>query len=332
MKRTILFSVIIIVLLFSAVYAHFILTVHPVMGNTIYRSAQLSERRLQKNIKKYKFKSIINLRGKDKEEKWYQRESKIAKKNNISLYDVRLSAYKLPISSELDTLIDTLKTAKKPLLLHCQAGSDRSGLASALALSIQKDAPLHELKNQFSWKYFINPFRSQSCGKLFFSYYERYLDQTGIDHSRNHLLHWIENKYIDYKGNIEFVIERADSNRFDHSQSEDRRSVFIQQGTEKVLLKGWAFDYRRKQPINYLGVSIEDTLRSLAHFTTDRQDVANHYRLEKKDFKDFKFGWVADMPIRDLRKGCYKISLYVGENEKEFRFIEDAGYDLCIKR
>ena len=50
---------------------------HVVIEERIYRSAQLSENRLQKIIAKKKLKTIINLRGKNEEKKWYAIEKKI---------------------------------------------------------------------------------------------------------------------------------------------------------------------------------------------------------------------------------------------------------------
>jgi protein tyrosine phosphatase (PTP) superfamily phosphohydrolase (DUF442 family) len=332
MKKTIIYSIAIIILLSSAIYAYFVFTVHPVIQNTIYRSAQLSGNNLQKNINKYQFKSIINLRGKDIKESWYQTENDIAKNNNIKLYNVRLSAYKFPVCSEVDSLVKILQTAKKPILLHCQAGADRSGMASALALSIEQDASLQDIKTHFSWKYFVNPFRDQTSGKLFFSSYEQFLLKSGINHNRSNLLFWIKNNYIDYKGNIEFVIEYANKERFNSSRKEDRRLAVIQKkGFDNISLNGWAFDYRNKMPIKYLRVSIDNTTHSLAEFTFNRPDVARYYNLEKHEFDDYKFGWKTEINIKRLNKGCYKVLLQVGDDSKSARLIKDTGYDLCIK-
>jgi len=328
MKKKTIYSTVILILFSSAAYVYFNFTVHPVIQNTVYRSAQLSGNNLQKNINKYQFKSIINLRGKRREE-WYQTESKISKKNNVELYNVRLSAIQFPTSTEVDSLVHILQTAKKPFLLHCRGGADRTGMASALVLSIEKDASLQEMKNQFSWKYFV--FRSLSTGKLFFSSYEQFLHKSGLSHNRANLLSWIKDEYVDHKGNIEFVIEYADQERFDHSRYEDKRSVTIQRGTDNILLRGWAFDYRQKLPIKYFTVSVDDNTHTVAKFTRERPDVANYYQLEKKDFEDFKFGWLADIDIKHLKKGCYTISLQVGDNSKTVRFVKDTGYDLCIE-
>jgi len=322
----------VIILAAVAIYTSFIFTIHSVIPDVIYRSAQLSGDCLQKNIDRYHFKSIINLRGEDKKEEWYQTESKIARENNVTLYNIRLSAYKYPVASQVDDLVKVLQTAKKPVLIHCQAGADRSGMASALALSVLKNAPLKEMKEQYSWKYFVNPFRSNTCGKLFFSAYEQFLHKTGRPHRRSTLLSWIQNKYVDYKGNIEFVIECANQERFRTSKSdEDRHSVTIQSGSDEISLAGWAFDYRKKSPVSYFGISIDSKHYTSAKFSIDRPDVAEVYQLKKTDFDNYRFGWTATINTKGLSKGCYPISLQVKNGDKSFHQIDDTAYDLCIE-
>lgn len=331
MKKFLILTVVIIALVSSAGYAYFILTVHPVIKNRIYRSAQLSDNNLDRNFKKIHFKSIINLRGKDEKEDWYQKESAITKKNNAELYNVRLSAYEFPISTEIDKLVHIFQTADGPILLHCQAGVDRSGLASALALSIFKDADLPEMEEQISWKYFVNPFRKNSTGKLFFSAYESYLQKKGIPHNRKNLLFWIDHTYIDYKGNIEFSIDLIGKKRFNKSKNRDRRSATVQKGMGNAQLVGWAFDRRRKQPVKQLGLSMDGATYVSARFVSERPDVAAYYQLEEKDFDNFKFGFIADIDTSHLSSGCHPISLRVGEIGDSDRIIKDSRFDLCIK-
>ena len=62
-----------------------------------------------------------------------------------------------PTRSELLTLIDFFDHCQYPLLIHCKAGADRTGLASALYLMMQKDVPpqeairsLHDLPRPYS--------------------------------------------------------------------------------------------------------------------------------------------------------------------------------------
>ena len=99
----------------------------------IYRSAQLTPWKLKKIIKKYGIKTIINLRGNNKNY-LYKREKEICEELGVEYYTVSLlsrSPHKIR-KEELKKLIDLLKNAKKPLLFHCKAGADRTGFAAVL--------------------------------------------------------------------------------------------------------------------------------------------------------------------------------------------------------
>lgn len=168
MKRKVFLPLVVLslfLLLFYLVYRS--PRVQSVVEGRIYRSPKLSANFLEKTIKEKGIKTIINLRGENKESKWYIEQSEICKKNNIKLYDCRLHAADLPKYPILMKILDILYTSERPLLIQCAAGVDRTGFASALALAIEKDVPLFELKRQFSLRYGSVPF-IRTIGPLFF--------------------------------------------------------------------------------------------------------------------------------------------------------------------
>ena len=99
----------------------------------LYRSAQLYSFNLPYYIEKYHFKSIINLRG-SSTKSWYKDEIAISKEHNITHYDFGFSDRKEQSIVNMDKLIQLMQDVKKPLLIHCKAGADRTSLASALYL------------------------------------------------------------------------------------------------------------------------------------------------------------------------------------------------------
>ena len=120
----------------------------------IYRSAQLTPWRLKKIIKKYNIKTIINLRGNNKNY-MYQKEKEICKKMGVDYFTVSLSS-RNPSKikkEELKKLIYILKNAKKPLLFHCKAGADRTGFTAVLWHIINKKDKNWAIKKELKLKY-----------------------------------------------------------------------------------------------------------------------------------------------------------------------------------
>ncbi len=105
---------------------------HPITVGEAYRSAQMDGDRLKDYINNYNIKSILNLRGRAAEEKWYAEEMKVSAEYKVKHYDLFLSAYSQPTPEETRNLLALFKAAPRPILIHCQAGADRSGLVAAM--------------------------------------------------------------------------------------------------------------------------------------------------------------------------------------------------------
>ena len=301
---------------------------HEVIEERIYRSAQLSEKELKRIIAKKKLKTIINLRGKNEGKKYHAMEKKIAEDNGIQYYNFRFVAHSLPNCIQLDALIEALKTAHRPLLLHCRGGADRTGLASALALAIEKNSPLSKLKQQFSLIYGVIPFTG-STGHLLFSQYENWLNKNGSSYDRDTLLYWIKNFYVDNKGNTEFVIDVASGIEFNAKREGKKRIVTLQPMPKTISIHGWAFDRRRNTHIADLSVIIPNYVSKNADLGIIRPDVAEVFDLKREAFPDFKVGWVAVFDSNALPAGCHDIFLKIRIKGGEPRRVA-TDCKLCI--
>ena len=124
------------------------------INEDVYRSAQLTPWKLKKLIKKYNIKTIINLRGNHKNY-MYKKEKEICKKMGVIYIPFQISSRHLPKDYEIEALIDIFKNAKKPLLFHCKAGADRTGMVSTLYHIIngvnKKEAIKRELKLRYGY-------------------------------------------------------------------------------------------------------------------------------------------------------------------------------------
>ncbi len=123
---------------------------HAVTRNEAYRSAQLDKNELKYYIRRYHIKSIINLRAKRVNENWYKTEIEASKTYNVTHYDIPLSAEHEPDVQEINQLIHIFRTAKRPVLMHCKAGADRSGLAAAIWKVIVDKEPKSKAEDELS--------------------------------------------------------------------------------------------------------------------------------------------------------------------------------------
>ncbi|MEK1895839.1 MAG: dual specificity protein phosphatase family protein [Rhizobium sp.] len=107
---------------------------HTVVAGEVYRSSQPSPQAIADLAQRYGIKTIINLRGPSNSPVWHA-EVEQAKTLGIEHIDFPMSAYKELSPARAEELIQVMKDAPKPLLIHCLSGSDRTGLASALYLA-----------------------------------------------------------------------------------------------------------------------------------------------------------------------------------------------------
>ncbi|WP_448953027.1 dual specificity protein phosphatase family protein [Labrys neptuniae] len=106
-----------------------------VVRGEVYRSAQLGSAAMSFNVQRYGIKAIINLRGANPGEDWYDREVADARALGVRHIDFRMSAKRELSREEAKQLVTLMAQAPKPLLIHCASGADRTGLAAALYLA-----------------------------------------------------------------------------------------------------------------------------------------------------------------------------------------------------
>lgn len=125
----------------------------PVVVGEVYRSAQPNRASLANYVKQYGIKSIINLRGESTGTPWYDEEVETARKLGVVYYDFGMSAGTILPQDKAEKLISLMAKAEKPLLIHCKAGADRSGLASALYLAAIAKTDERAAEGQISLRY-----------------------------------------------------------------------------------------------------------------------------------------------------------------------------------
>ncbi|MDE1995619.1 MAG: dual specificity protein phosphatase family protein [Rhizobiaceae bacterium] len=136
-------------------YAHMFWTTnfHQVIPGEVYRSSQPSAATIAELQKQYGIKTIINLRGDNSGRGWYDSEVAQAKELDITHIDFKMSSSRELTQQQAAQLVEIMRDAPKPLLIHCQAGADRTGLASALYLAAIAKTGEAEAESQMSIVY-----------------------------------------------------------------------------------------------------------------------------------------------------------------------------------
>lgn len=124
-----------------------------VLADQVYRSAQPSSAQLYKYAANYHIRSVLNLRGDSPGAAWYDDEIRASDNLGIHHYDFGMSASQSLTQSEAEALIALMSKAEKPLLIHCNWGADRTGLASALYLAAIAKSGEDKAESQISLQY-----------------------------------------------------------------------------------------------------------------------------------------------------------------------------------
>jgi protein tyrosine phosphatase (PTP) superfamily phosphohydrolase (DUF442 family) len=134
--------------------------------NEFYRAAQLRIDEWREVNEAYPIASVINLRGSNNDTRWYATELAFTRDKGIVHYNLALSANKQPDLQKMEKLVNMMKQAPKPLLVHCQQGADRTGLASALYQYAIEGETADEAKSQLSFWYGHFPWLTSRTGAM----------------------------------------------------------------------------------------------------------------------------------------------------------------------
>jgi len=117
-----------------------------------YRSGQLNKYNLPLYIKKYEIKTIINLRG-ESTRQWYEEETNIAKSFGVQHINIDMNSGDFYDYNTTSHILNIMKNAKKPILIHCLGGADRTSLVSAIYEYGINHKSKELSQKQLSWYY-----------------------------------------------------------------------------------------------------------------------------------------------------------------------------------
>ena len=126
---------------------------HAVDEGAVYRSGQLSGTQFSARIRENGIRTIINLRGNNAGSSWYDDELKASEAAGVGHVDFPISATHALTDQQITQLAGLLTTSPRPILIHCEGGADRTGLASAMYKYAVDGSPPSEAAAQLSFRY-----------------------------------------------------------------------------------------------------------------------------------------------------------------------------------
>jgi protein tyrosine/serine phosphatase len=170
-----IFLVVLLALIGAYTWVHGGGNFHEVEKGVVYRSALLGSEKLEQAIDRLGVKTVLNLCGEQPGVEWYEGEVEVSRRRGIKFISMGLSANTALDAAQLAKLADALRDAPKPLLIHCRAGSDRTGLASAIYVATHGGS-YHDAQNQLSLYYGHFPYLGSKTAAMGISlerFYER---------------------------------------------------------------------------------------------------------------------------------------------------------------
>ena len=111
--------------------------VRTVERGRFYRSGQMQPAMLAHAIDSRGIRTVINLRGSSPDETWYVREVETCARMGVTHHDLDWTKRRIPEPESLARFVELVETSDPPMLIHCQGGVHRSGVASAMYLLVR---------------------------------------------------------------------------------------------------------------------------------------------------------------------------------------------------
>lgn len=154
----------------------------------VYRSNQPDLRRLT-DLREKGVKTVLLLRGTQVGAP-YEAEEHNCARLGMRLISFPMSARRLPAPERIQELILLLRDLDKPFLMHCRAGADRTGIASAIYLLAVENAPVENAQGMLSFRFGHWDWTDSGILDLFLFRFAQAQKETGVG-----FVDWVANVY-----------------------------------------------------------------------------------------------------------------------------------------
>lgn len=176
---------------------------HEVVPGEIYRSAQPGPEDLRGLVERHGIATVLAVRPAQEKKAWYRDEQRAVAELDLDHHSVKLHPNKMPSRALLAELVARIDAAERPVLLHCRAGVERTGLAATVALLLE-GVPPEIAREQFGLRYgYVDGFATTDLPRVIDGY-QRWLESNGAAHTPDVFRAWVNDGYVAsfYKADI----------------------------------------------------------------------------------------------------------------------------------
>jgi protein tyrosine phosphatase (PTP) superfamily phosphohydrolase (DUF442 family) len=161
----------------------------------VYRSGQMSARQMTDTVRSRGIRTVLNLRGPNPDQAWYRDERAAVLDAGATQVDFAMASDQWLSRSQVRTIVTLLDEAEPPVLIHCQWGSERTGLVAAMAELLRPGGTVASARRQFSAWYLYLPIKDGLTMRGHLDRYEHWLATTGQTHAPRVFRSWVERAY-----------------------------------------------------------------------------------------------------------------------------------------
>jgi protein tyrosine/serine phosphatase len=123
------------------------------IDESAFRSSQPTTYQLRSIIKKHGIKTVLNLRGYERNSPLQALEERVCEEMGVKLVYIEAYSRKIPEVKTLEKFKEVFGSIEYPVLIHCKSGADRAGLGSMLYLHYHKGVALEHTNQLKLWPY-----------------------------------------------------------------------------------------------------------------------------------------------------------------------------------
>jgi len=150
---------------------------------------------LARSVRQHQIKTVLNLRGANPDEPWYQAELQATLDAGATQVDLSMASDMWVSRQQARTILQVLDTCEKPVLIHCQWGAERTGLVTAISELTRPDRTLEEARSQFALSYLYVKAGDGAVMEEHLDRYETWLRSKRMEHSPEQFRHWLTQVY-----------------------------------------------------------------------------------------------------------------------------------------